>query len=76
MCTIKATLQADADGTLHLPLPPELRQGKVLVTATVERAGIAPPAGGNLKGFGSLRGKLALADDFDAPLEDFKEYSE
>ncbi|MBX2915731.1 MAG: DUF2281 domain-containing protein [Cyclobacteriaceae bacterium] len=24
--------------------------------------------------FGSLKGKIQLADDFDAPLEDFKEY--
>ncbi len=36
MNTITATLEADADGTLHLPLPPELRQGKLKVTATVE----------------------------------------
>jgi hypothetical protein len=25
-------------------------------------------------GFGSLRGQIRIADDFDAPLEDFKEY--
>ncbi|WP_255327397.1 DUF2281 domain-containing protein [Pedobacter sp. V48] len=24
--------------------------------------------------FGSLKGKITLSDDFDAPLEDFKEY--
>ena len=36
MSTITAILEADADGTLHLPLPPELRGGKVKVEATVE----------------------------------------
>lgn len=27
-----------------------------------------------LKGFGSWKGKIHIADDFDEPLEDFKEY--
>ncbi len=78
MSTIKAILEASADGTLHLPLPPELRQGKLNVTATVEPAESAktsaPPQGP--KGFGCLKGKIWIAPDFDAPLEDFKEYME
>ena len=36
MSTITAILEPDADGTLHLPLPEELRHGKVRVEATVE----------------------------------------
>jgi len=36
MSTITAILEADADGTLHLPLPTELRHGKVEVTATLK----------------------------------------
>ena len=36
MSTITAILEPDADGTLHLPLPVELRHGKVRVEATVE----------------------------------------
>ncbi len=28
-------LKADADGTLHLPVPPEFQSGKVHVTATL-----------------------------------------
>ncbi len=36
MSTITAILEPDADGTLHLPLPAELRHGKWKVTATVE----------------------------------------
>jgi hypothetical protein len=33
--TITAILEADADGTLHLPLPEELRKSKLQVTATI-----------------------------------------
>jgi hypothetical protein len=42
MSTITAILEADADGTLHLPLPEELRQGKVRVEATIEAVEAAP----------------------------------
>ena len=46
MSTITAILEANADGTLHLPLPPELRHGKIEVTATLKPANgspLAPP---------------------------------
>jgi uncharacterized protein YfaS (alpha-2-macroglobulin family) len=36
MSTITAILEADADGTLHLPLPVELRRSKLQVTATIQ----------------------------------------
>ena len=36
MSTITAILEPDADGSLHLPLPPELRHGKVRVEAKLE----------------------------------------
>jgi hypothetical protein len=38
MSTITAILEADADGTLHLPVPEELRHGKIEVTATLKPA--------------------------------------
>lgn len=79
MSTITAILEADVDGTLHLPLPVELQRGQVRVTATLEPApaAVAPeseekrvtPKPGSLTGFW-------MAPDFDAPLEDFKEYME
>ena len=37
-------MEADADGTLHLPLPAELRHGKIEVTATLKAANGTPPA--------------------------------
>ena len=76
MSTITAILEADADGTLHLPLPAELRHGKIKVEAKLEAA-VQPPPGketGSLKGFGALRGKIRMAPNFDEPLEDFKDY--
>lgn len=36
MSTITAILEANSDGTLHLPPPPELRRGKVRVAAKLE----------------------------------------
>ena len=38
MSTIMAILEADQDGTLHLPLPAELRRGRVRVEAKLEQA--------------------------------------
>lgn len=38
MSTITAILEPDSDGTLHLPLPLELRRGKVRVEAKLEPA--------------------------------------
>jgi len=39
MNTIIATLEPDIDGTLHLPLPPELRHGKIEIQATLRAVG-------------------------------------
>jgi len=69
MSTITAILEAEADGTLHLPVPEELRHGKVEVVATLRSAPelVAPRIIGSLKG-------IWMAPDFDAPLEEFREY--
>jgi len=44
--TITAILEADADGTLHLPVPQNLRSGKVKVVATLESESEAALSGG------------------------------
>ena len=36
MSTFTAILEADADGTLHLPVPLNLRRGRVKVVATLQ----------------------------------------
>lgn len=43
MSTIQVILDADADGSVHLPLPAELRQGKVMVIATLTRVAESAP---------------------------------
>jgi hypothetical protein len=40
MSTITAILEPDSDGCLHLPVPEELRGGKVKVVASLESASI------------------------------------
>ena len=70
MSTITVILEPDSDGTRHLPLPPELRHGKLKVTATLEPA---PPL--RKAKAGCLKG-IWMAPDFDEPLEDFNEYME
>lgn len=72
MSTITAILEPEPDGSLRLPLPPELRHGKVRIEAKVEPADGASPR----PRFGCLAGKIWLAPDFDEPLEDFREYVE
>ena len=71
MSTISLILTPEADGTLHLPLPEELRGRKVKVEATLEPAEREPV--GQLKGFGALKGEIWMAPDFDEPLDDFAE---
>lgn len=75
MSTITAILDADPDGSLHLPLPPELRGTKVKVSATLEAAKTANPraTAGLWKDFPN---RFWMSADFDEPLEDFKEYME
>ena len=68
MSTFTAILEPDADGSVNVPLPPELRHSKVKVTATLEAA--VPTARPQ---FGCLAGKIELAPDFDEPLADFKD---
>lgn len=71
MSVFTAILEPQKDGSLHLPLPPELRAGKVRVEAKLEAVVSAPQ-----RRFGCLAGKIQLASDFDAPLDDFKAYME
>jgi hypothetical protein len=67
MSTITAILDPEPDGSLRLPLPPELRHGKVKVEAKLESVTAVEPR----PQFGCLAGKIWLAPDFDAPLDEF-----
>jgi hypothetical protein len=82
MSIITAILEPDADGSIRLLLPPELRGAKVKIEAKLEPVDSTPPTAmtppkkakaGLMK---DIPGTFWMADDFDAPLEDFKEYME
>jgi len=74
MSTITAILEPDEDGTLHLPLPEDLKSGKIRVVATLEPAESSPSERHPLLGI--WQGDLAFAPDWDTPLDDFKPYME
>lgn len=76
MSTITAILEPNADGTLHLPLPPRLRGGKVKVVASLEAVDAEGAKSARAKAglWKNLPGPFWMAPDFDAPLEDFKDY--
>lgn len=72
MSTITAILRPDAEGSVRLLLPPELRHAPVKVTATLEPVPVSEPR----PSFGCLAGRIQLAPDFDEPLDDFSEFME
>jgi len=74
MSTITAILELSEDGTLHLPVPEELKSGKIKVVATLEAAGMAEPCGHPLLGI--WQGDIVYESGWDEPLEDFKPYRE
>ncbi|GHV88967.1 hypothetical protein AGMMS50267_13270 [Spirochaetia bacterium] len=74
---------------LHLDIPPEFPVGRTILTftsaqtdTTGEASSSVPEAGDTSTApsrkkapvFGCARGQFQMADDFDAPLEDFREY--
>jgi hypothetical protein len=78
MSIITVIMEPAADGTLHIPVPAEWLHHRIRVKAEMEpvakpqdnlnKTRIAPLPG-CLKGF-------RMADDYDEPLGDFKEYTE
>jgi hypothetical protein len=52
-----------------LDVPPEVPAGKVVLTFTLVEAKPKKE-----RAFGCAKGQFKIADDFDAPLEDFKDY--
>ena len=76
MITIEETLVVDAEGHATLTLPPSVKPGRHRAVVQIEDEVVIPlekarvvPKAGSLKG-------IWMAPDFDAPLEDFREYME
>ena len=73
MITIRETLVVNAEGHAVLKLPPSIKPGPNRAVLHIEDehapAKSKAPKAGCLKGF-------RMAPDFDAPLEDFRDYME
>jgi hypothetical protein len=67
---IEQAIEIPPNHRLYVDVPPEVPTGKVILTFTPVSAAKKTPKPGCMKG------KIWMADDFDAPLDDFKEYME
>lgn len=73
MSTVDLILTPQPDGSIHLPLPPELRSATIHVRAELEPVEQTPePITPGL--WENIPGTFWMAPDFDGPLEDFKDY--
>lgn len=57
---------------ITIDLPEEIPAGTALITMTIESDESPVNRVGEL--YGSSKGEYWMADDFDAPMEDFKDY--
>jgi hypothetical protein len=67
---VTQTVEVPANHRLIVDVPREIPAGPVVLTFTPKVA----PKSGERGGFGCAKGKYRMAEDFDAPLEDFKDY--
>ena len=68
--TITQTVEIPVSHKLTIDVPPEVPAGSVILTFTPQ----ATAKSGERGGFGCAKGKYRMAEDFDAPLEDLKDY--
>jgi hypothetical protein len=68
--SITQTVEVPASRRLTIDVPPEIPVGPVILTFTPQTVSKSGERGG----FGCVKGDYWMADDFDAPLEDFKDY--
>jgi hypothetical protein len=61
------------DGGIVEVVLPELQRGDEV--EVVVRANGRPSSGPKRPGFASARGLVSMSEDFDAPLDDFKDYA-
>ncbi len=70
MSTLVKEVIIPADRRISIELPPETPEGKAVITMTIKQE--RKNNVGSLFGIG--KGKTWMSEDFDAPLEDFKDY--
>ena len=67
--SITQTVEIPASHRLTIEVPPEVPTGRVVLAFIPTEAEQK-----NIPVFGCAKGQFRMADDFDAPLEDFKDY--
>ncbi len=70
MSTITKEIVIPDNLCINIELPPDVIPGKAVIKLTIEQK--KPNRVREL--FGTGKGKIRMADDFDAPMEDFKDY--
>jgi hypothetical protein len=69
--SITQTVEVPVSHRLVIDVPREVPAGLVILTFTPKAT---PPEQMKEREFGCAKGQLWVADDFDEPLEDFKDY--
>ena len=69
--SISQTVEIPANRLLTIEVPQEVPTGQVILTFTPK---VAEQDQIKRRKVGSVKGDYWMAEDFDAPLEDFKEY--
>ena len=67
--SITQTVEIPTDHWLTIEVPSEVPAGKAILTFTSTEMGQK-----KIPIFGCAKGQFHMADDFDAPLEDFRDY--
>ncbi len=68
---IEKYLEIPPNHRITIEIPPEVPVGEAFVKLTIEHKKRVNRVG---ELFGSGKGEIWMSDDFDAPLEDFKDY--
>ena len=68
---VEQIIDVPASRRITLEVPREIPAGPVIVTFTPQKAEPEPK---KEREFGCLKGQIWMAEDFDAPLEEFKDY--
>jgi hypothetical protein len=70
--SIIQTVEIPENHRLTIDIPREIPAGRSILTFTLSPEGKTEPQ--KVPVFGCAKGRFKIADDFDAPLEDFKDY--
>ena len=71
LMSITQTVEIPVNHRLIIDVPPEVPAGSVILTFT-PKASVTERK--KEREFGCAKGQFRMADDFDAPLDDFKDY--